>query len=296
MTVTVAFLARGLDGGLNAVTAFLASYASHPAGAAHRLVLAAKGWDDVPGRAELDPLAAASGGSVLDLPDDGFDLGAYFRVAERAETEFVYLLNTHSRVLRDDWLALPLALASRAGVGAVGATGSWGTLGASWRLQMAICRTRLGDGRVMRALARAVTAPPRCLIHWLRTRRDFPGFPNAHLRFNALLIRTALLRRFAVARGAPATKYQAWQLESGWDGLTRFISAQGLASLVCGADGIGREPDAWPDARTLFTPGQPHLLVADNQTGLYAEGSARRRRDLETWHWGHALTAPDGTA
>ncbi|OBG33189.1 hypothetical protein A5672_24765 [Mycobacterium alsense] len=94
--------------------------------------------------------------------------------------------------------------------------------------------------------------------------------------------------------GRPETKYEAWRLETGQDSLTRFLAALGLTSLVC--DGVGHEARSWLDARTLFTLAQPQLLVADDQTRGYAEASVWRRRDIETWQWERALTAPGGTA
>ena len=296
MKATVAFLARGVDGGLASVRDFLAGYAAHPAGASHRLVLLAKGWDGVASRDEMLRLAATIEAEVVDLPDDGLDIGAYFRFAPLLDTEFVYLLNTHSRIRGDGWLALPLAAAARPGVGAVGATGSWGTFGASWRLQMAMCRTCLDDGRVAAAALRAVTAPLRWLRRWIATRREFPGFPNPHLRFNAILIRTTLFQRFAAASRMPVTKGDTHALESGRAGLTRFIEREGMAVLVCGSDGVPRASSDWIAAETMATPGQRGLLVADNHTCRYAGGDVFARRDFETLAWGRPLTPPDPTA
>tara|TARA_R110002111_G_scaffold232292_1_gene293349 strand:+ start:19 stop:204 length:186 start_codon:yes stop_codon:yes gene_type:complete len=45
MSVAVAFLARGKDGGLPALQAFIESYKSHPSGYEHQLYILAKGWD-----------------------------------------------------------------------------------------------------------------------------------------------------------------------------------------------------------------------------------------------------------
>jgi hypothetical protein len=146
--ITVAFLARGVDGGLEAIEAFLASYERHAAGAPHALVILAKAWEGVPGRDRLGELAAAAGAVVLDLPDDGYDWGAYFRLSAIAKTEYLLLLSTHSRILKDDWLALLYEQIKRPGIGLVGCTGSFGTMGWNWvhpifRLQVHWYKRRL---------------------------------------------------------------------------------------------------------------------------------------------------------
>jgi hypothetical protein len=293
MSVTVAFLARGLDAGLPAVEAFLESYQAHPAGAPHRLVLLVKGWDGVPGRDRLDGMAEAAGAELLELPDDGFDWGAYFRLAEVAKTEFVLLLNSHSRIQHDNWLGLMLAVKRQQGVGLVGCTGSWGTIGPSWRYYWLLGRTRWKKGMRLRL---TLFVPAAVLIltgRLLRTFHRFPPHPNPHIRSNAMLLPTALLRDFAACRHVPARKKDAYGLESGRRSLTRFVAAQHLATLVCGADGRGYPPTEWMAAETLFTPGQRQLLIADNQTRNYSEGSIVHRRALEALVWGRHLTEPE---
>ena len=290
MSVTVGFLARGQGAGLAALEGFLASHAAHPAGAPHRLVLMVKGWDGVPGRTELDRLARDAGAEILELPDDGFDWGAYFRLAEVAETEFLFLLNSHSRILRDNWLAILLAEAARPGVGIVGCTGNWGSIAPSWRTLRLHILDRWRAREWTRLAAVALVAPLRDIPRWLRHRRRFKSFPNPHLRSNGFLIRTRLLRDFARRHTLPTTKTDAYALESGRSGLTRFVSDLGLATRVCGADGRAFDPADWPQSGTFCTPGQPQLLVADNQTRAYDEAPARHRRALEANFWGQFLT------
>jgi len=70
--------------------------------------------------------------------------------------------------------------------------------------------------------------------------------------------------------GRPETKNEARRLESGQDSVTRLLPARGLTSLKCGVDHAAR---LILDARTLFTPGQPQLRVADNR-----RAAMRKRR------------------
>jgi hypothetical protein len=293
MSVTVAFLARGLGTGLPAVEAFFESYKAHPAGAPHRLVLLVKGWEGVPGRDRLNGMAEAVGAELLELPDDGFDWGAYFRLAEVAETEFVLLLNSHSRIQRDNWLGLMLAVMRQPGVGLVGCTGSWGTIGLTWRYYWILAKARWKAGSRIRLIVFVFAAVLVLTGRLLHTFHRFPPHPNPHIRSNAMLLPTASLRDFAARRRVPARKKDAYALESGRRGLTRFVAAQRLATLVCGADGRGYRPTEWVAAETFFTPGQRNLLIADNQTRNYSEGSIVHRRALEALVWGRYLTEPE---
>jgi hypothetical protein len=291
--ITVAFLARGKDGGLAAVEAFLASYARHPAGLHHRLVLLTKGWEGVPGRDRVSELADGVGAEVLDLPDDGYDWGAYFRLANIAKTEFLYLLNTHSRILRDNWVGLLHDQIKRPDIGLVGCTASFATMGWNWPFPVFRARWLWKEGRWLKAIAFAGWVGLRYLEFLTSNRRSFPGFPNPHIRSNAFMLRTAYLREFAAQHETPTKKQEAHHLECGYKGLSRFIEAKGLDLLLCGADGRAHPPSSWPEGGIFCCPNQSNLLVSDNVTREYEARIEARKRDLELLFWGRVL-APYG--
>jgi hypothetical protein len=62
---------------------------------------------------------------------------------------------------------------------------------------------------------------------------------------------------------------------------------------VAGADGRAYEAQHWPEARTFWISLQENLLVADNQTRAYAEGSDAARERLAYFAW---RRRPDGSA
>ena len=292
----VVYLARGVDGGLASALRFLRSYDAHPAGAAHELIVAAKGWDGIDGLPALEGEAVARAGRVMRLPDDGFDFGAYRRVAAAIATDFVCFMNTHSEILAPGWLAKLLGAASRPTVGAAGATASWGTFAptpAHYPFGLRRLRRSLPlPVFLMRAVALfTVMHPLRRWVIW----RDWPAFPNPHLRSNAFLMRRALFLDFVESFAPPATKKQAFAMESGRRGLTRRLADQGLSVLVVDRDGAAFEPRDWPASRTFRVPGQAKLMVADNQTRGYLAAAAAMRRIMEVSAWGREFEEPPGS-
>lgn len=290
MSVAVVFLARGIDGGVPAVVEFMDSYRRHPAGWDHHLYLLAKGWDGEDGYDTMRQHAAEVSATVIDLPDDGFDWGAYFRAAERVSEEWICCLNTHSRIECDNWLGLLMGAAAAPGVGAAGCTGNLGTVAPVRQFIRPIIAEVARNKGLLKALIAGVHAWVMFLYRWPKYVGQFKGFPNPHLRSNAFVMRRGTLRAFAARSQFPSGKYDAFALESGREGLTRFLEHQGLGVRVAGADGTSFTDDQWVDSRTFRALWQDNLVVSDNQTRTYETETRAMRRILEICAWGRFFT------
>lgn len=266
--------------GRRSAEAFFDHYHRHPAGIAHELVVVLKGWTDDSGREQVRRWAISCGATVLELPDDGLDWAAYFRVAPLLTQTWVLFLNTHSRPIGDGWLDLLVAAAAKPESGAVAATGSWGSIASplppfEWNPRQLL----LYPARVAKAAAEFATS-----LH------EFPRFPNAHLRSNAFLFRRELFVAFAKEQQLPREKRDTHRLESGRAGLPRFLRERGVTPFVVGRDGKHFEPGKWVEAGTFRFPGQPNLLIEDNQTDFYRLADRFCRRRLEQASWGRTFT------
>ncbi len=250
--IAVVHLVRKRNG-LAPLQRFLESYRRHAAGVPHELILLYKGFGSaVPGD-HAQALAGISHQRMF-LPDHGFDLRPYFAAAARFDHEFFCCLNSFSRILCADWLAkLHAPLASRS-AGLVGATGSCESLA-------------------------ALPAPKR----WI-TQRYFAPFPNHHLRTNAFMTAREVLAR--VTLRPMVFKFFALAFESGKDGLTAQIARQGLAALVVDRSGAAYSKERWHLSNTFRQSRQEGLLVADNQTDIYASADAAARARLSRLAWG----------
>ena len=278
----VVYLARGQGAGLADAEAFFASYDRCPAGRRHELVVLFKGWDKEPGLAEARLMAARRGARQLDLPDDGLDLGAYFRAAETLESKWLLFLNSHSRIKHDRWLDLLVSAAERPDVGAAACSANWNgvkiTTWSDWWMAVKTARIRL-----------LLKSPLTLAGTLFRTAKE-PVPVSPHLRTNAFLVKRELWLEFYRQNSWPNSKADCYKLEHGRHGFTRFLEAKGLTALVAGADGRAYEAASWPESGTFCSPGLANLLIHDNQTAAYLAAPPDLRRALEFGCWGRIFT------
>jgi hypothetical protein len=117
--------------------------------------------------------------------------------------------------------------------------------------------------------------------------RQFPAFPNPHLRSNGFIIRRERLRRFDRVR--MASKSDANMFESGAHSLTAQLRREGLAAIVVGRDGHGYDVPNWPRSKTFRLGDQENLLLSDNQSRSFAAMSAGARATHRRITWGDYL-------
>ena len=117
--------------------------------------------------------------------------------------------------------------------------------------------------------------------------RQFPPFPNPHLRSNAFIVRREQLRRFDHTR--IASKSDATIFESGVRGLTAQLRREGLAAIVVGRDGRGHDLPDWPQSKTFRLGDQENLLLSDNRSRSFAAMTAGARATHSRITWGDYL-------
>jgi hypothetical protein len=275
---------------------FLASYLQYPAGQPHELVLVFKGFPRSGGLADYERLLSAIPHRRLFVPDRGLDLNAYFTAAEQLDFAYFCFLNSYSRILAPDWLAKLYRWVSAGGVGLAGATGSSQRIGdrnAVHRPQLhALAPAHRADMLIRRVIAKwrqglllrhATFRLLRMAGIW-RPERDFPSFPNYHLRTNAFMAARRTLLRIRI--GTISTKLSAYKFESGNDSLTNQVRRLGLRVLAVGRDGEAYEPERWHLSNTFRQSRQENLLISDNQTADYEAADPARRSELSREAWG----------
>ncbi|MDA8359111.1 MAG: hypothetical protein M0Z95_23050 [Actinomycetota bacterium] len=307
--VTIVHLVRASNG-FGPFEAFISSFREFPPGTRNELVLAMKGFgpdDDVDQYrrrvADLDT-------EMRFVPDDGLDLTVYFSLALELARERYCFLNSFSRVQAPDWLAHLAAALDHPDVGLVGASGMWGSghsyMHYRWWLPSPY-RDVFPDRRNVWEQFRAIEsdrtgAPPPSLLR-RRVRipfalRDvvrqtlwFPLFPAAHVRTNAFVIDASTLDRLRIP--VVRNKFEAYRLESGRRSLTRQVQQLGLRAQLVDRQGRSYDVEDWARSATFWQGRQEGLLVADNQTDTYQNGSAARRSVLSRFAWASEAAPTD---
>ena len=305
---------------------FLSSYRRHGAGVEHELVVLFNGVGSERRPALVAELEGTEH-RLLELGEPVQDLVAYAQAAALLEHERLCFLNSYSAILVADWLAKLAGGLDQPRAGLVGATGSWASLRSGVLNSLFLpnpyrgvvperrvareqfiaiereqqdSRARLGlrlagaapgadeheDPPPRRSLAGSVMATLKTLPPMPEQLLRFEGFPAAHVRTNAFMVERTTFA--ALRTGAIKRKMDAWALESGRDSFTRQVERRELRALVVDRDGCCYEREQWQLSRTFWQGDQEGLMVADNQTRTYANGSFDRRRLLSAFAWGRS--------
>jgi hypothetical protein len=88
------------------------------------------------------------------------------------------------------------------------------------------------------------------------------------------------------------TKRDAYEYESGRNGLTTFIRRLGLAVLVVGREDREFDIPAWPNSETFRLGRQANLLMTDAQSRAWAALEAGPRASMAWFTWGDFVAPP----
>ncbi len=248
---------------------FVRSYRAHDPGVEHELAVVLNGVAPARegGEAERDALLAELTDvehRLIELDRPVLDLAAYGLAARELPHERLCFLNSYSVILFDAWLARLAGALGEPRAGIAGASGSWESQ-AEW----------------VRGKARYW---PLQLARQPGARRDYPRFPNPHIRTTAFIAERELILGLGLA--GVRDKHDTYLLESGHRSITSRVLASGRRALVVGRDGDVYDVEAWPLAGTYRSGGQRNLLVADKRTADWERASPRLRRRLSRDAWG----------
>ena len=286
--------------GIEPFKRFLESYRTNPGGIEHDLLIVFKGFTRSQDTAEFRELLASFRHATFDVSDKGFDIKAYFAVAKRFSKQYRYFcfLNSYSLILDRDWLKKLYDNICKPNVGLVGATGSWESHGPqtiSWWEVLDVAqqhyRVHIQKPFRHRVILAGIAARNYCRAVDTWNFRLLPvyfdPFPNYHLRTNAFIISSRIMRGLKCP--SIRNKLDAYCFESGKNGLTKQILRKGMKVLVVGRDGLGYEKEAWCVSKTFRQSEQENLLVGDNQTLDYQLCSPERREYLSNITWGNHI-------
>ena len=264
------YLVRGSNP-LDLTRRFAESYLSCPAGTDHRLTLICKGFQNQRQIAGHCSLFGCTAPSVIEVPDVGYDIGAYRLALDKSRYDLCCFLNSYSVIRAPGWLKSFSDCALDPRVGMVGATASHESFFSDAMARLAARKPNLGMLR---------HGIPGAVKYWVY----FPPFPNPHIRTNAFMMRRDVVQRVRWPQNP--CKIGALRFENGRRSLTRQVLKMGLDVVIVGRDGRHYSAPEWPTSGTFRQNEQHNLLVADNQTTAYIAASPELRRQLAVKAWG----------
>lgn len=285
---------------------FLESYQKNPGGIEHDLVIIFKGFQEINEIEKYRSALAPFQHKVLIISDRGYDIGSYFFAFRIYSEQYRYFcfLNSFSIIQDKEWLKKLYQHISKPGVGLVGATGSWNSANLNARNWFAnVFKNEIRDKVHTKNWEHKELQPQsdkfhhivlaflKASLNFFRRLYDksfrlihFGYFPNYHIRTNAYMISSDILK--TIKCPLMRTKYNTHRFESGKNGLTMQILKMELRVLVVGKDGLGYEKETWNKSKTFWIADQENLLVTDNQTRKYQDGTEERRNYLSHLAWG----------
>lgn len=304
---------------------FADSYRTHRAGQQHDLFVVFKGPFSEAHLEEIRTIFRGIEFTPLFLSDGvGRDIHAFREAVKAIEHEVVCFLNTHSKILANDWLFKLYRVWESGEAGLVGACGSLESISTSYKFIIeSQLRYLSGEMTFKEARAFRPFLPARrflVALRWLayRVKRyvirnllrffgiglslaqsgpnwasfvqanehivEFPLFPNPHIRTNAFL--TSRHDFLATELQGKSLLAQCSLFESGPESLSRGVLASGRSIRVVDSFGRTFSPSEWHLSLTFRSGRQENLLVADNRTEDFARASRLEKLTYQQLTWG----------
>ena len=272
--------------GLAPLKSFLESYNSNPAGIDHDLLIIFKGFTSNQRTSEYKQLLINIPHHSMHTNDFGYDIRAYIQAVKGSDYKYYMFLNSFSTILHRDWLLKMYRHITQDSVGLVGATGSYESPYSNViekigpKAEICILGSKVKVPGLIRFFHGVTIRKIEQFIYGLR----FDPFPNVHIRTNAFMISSEVMRVIRVS--TIVTKMDAHRFESGKTSLTKQVLLMGKKTLVVGKDGVGYDIDSWFTSRTFKSGSQENLLVSDNQTRYFERSDNSFKSILTLRAWG----------
>jgi hypothetical protein len=258
---------------------FAVSYKKYNSGFEHRLILLFNGVNSLD---DINPFHAVA--KQFDLSYDSFckqndqDLETYFWLAEQFNSSYFLFLNSFSLILDNNWLLKLIKHMDDPKVGIISPSGSY----------QSYCNTvffnnswKWDNNKSLKENYLKYKLLIKAIFYW---RFLFPSFPNPHIRTNAFLISRKLF--LSLKRKKIKNKFMAYQLESGYNSITRQINKKGYEALIVDKNGEAYKITEWNKANIFWKGNQEDLLIDDKQTEYYRSSNNATKNKLNQLAWG----------
>lgn len=193
-----------------------------------------------------------------------FDFGSYKRVSEKYIDRDIFFLNSHSYPLCNNWLKL--IMFHKDDNNLIGTSASYESILESIKIKKKYKFFSY-------------------LLNIFKFKKNFPSFPNPHIRTSSFLIKSNIFLDFIYNKKINS-KFDAWKIESGNDSLTNFFKKKGLSVYIVNSEGKKFIEKDWMSSETYCYSRQLKSIISDKHTRKYHALSKKNQILTQLKVWG----------
>ena len=256
---TVAYLINGDEQNIEeSIVNFSSSYMKYSSGIEHELYLLIKNRQKNNFDKIINDSFVDCNYKIMPVDNEGFDIGAYYQFAKQVDAKYIFLINTNSFLLTNNWLK-KVSIGIEKDIDLVGTSASYEQLK-------------------------------------LKNKNDnnfFAKFPNPHIRTNGFMIKRKLFIDIVnnylnkIQKKNFLTKLDTYRFESGKIGLTSYLLNNNFKISLIGANGRLYNVKNWPVSNTFRLNEQENLLISDRQTRFYDSLQYQKKKYFNYISWGN---------
>lgn len=196
-----------------------------------------------------------------------FDIGSYFRIAEKYPDRHILFLDTHTRPNTINWLKIFLNHYSEKKI--IGATASYASLSSQFLNFYYTQHSKFQQ------------------IRWgLKHLINVKLFPNPHIRTTGFFMKGKDLISLNFNRNKFIKKIETNYFEGGRNGLSNKSIKNGFDLLLVNSDNQLFKIKDWHKSKTFCINNQEKLIFIDNRTEEYSNSSLDVQKKMAKFTWG----------
>ena len=199
--------------------------------------------------------------------NNDFDIGSYFRIAEKYYKRCILFLDTHTRPITNNWLKIFTNHYSEKKI--IGATASYASLSSQFLKFYYPQHTKFQQ------------------LRWgLKHLINVKLFPNPHIRTTGFFMKASDLLLLNFDRSKFIKKIETNYFEGGRNGLSNISIQNGFELLVVNCANQAFKLSDWSKSQTFCTGNQEKLIFIDNRTEEYTNASFDIKKKMTKSTWG----------
>jgi hypothetical protein len=254
--------------GIENLKRFLEEYSRYDSGFEHDLLICFKQFRD---RKIIKNWKKIINFKFVEFDDSNqkndFDIGSYFRIAEKYHNRFILFLNTHTRPNTSDWLKIFTQHYVKKSI--IGATASYASLSTQFLNFYYPRHTKFQQLRWG-------------LKHFINVQL----FPNPHIRTTGFFMKASDLLSFKFDRSKFVKKIETNYFEGGRNGLSNISLKNGFKLLLVNSDNKVFKVKDWVKSQTFCIDNQEKLIFVDNRTEEYSNSDKKTKEKMSKFTWG----------